>query len=133
MARGPLSARARARLAWCAPALFLGAVLVALWIVLARPPLFGVVLALLVVVPAGYALVSALWPARAERRCPGCGADALARSDPRSTVGLRCTACSWSDDSASAWLLAEEEGPLEELVLAARGRRVRMDSPRRPD
>jgi hypothetical protein len=114
---------APAWLAWCAPALLLGAVLLAAWIVFARPfSLFGLVLGAVAAVPIGWVLVSALWPARAERRCPGCGADALARLDARATHGLVCRACGWRDESASAWLLAEEEGPLEEIVLAQRGR-----------
>jgi hypothetical protein len=123
-----VSSKTSSLLRWCAPALFLGAVGVAAWIVFARPPLFGVLLAVLLVGPLSWILVSTLWPARAERRCPGCGADALVRSDPRATHGLACEQCGWRDESASAWLLAEEEGSLEELVLAARGRA--MDRPR---
>ena len=128
----------RALALWCAPALFLAAVLLGVWIVLARPPVFGVLLVLLALVPVGWVLVSALWPARADRTCPTCGADALVRADACATHGLACKACGWRDDSASAWLLAEEEGPLEELVLAERERRrgartatLEMDSPRR--
>jgi hypothetical protein len=110
---------------WCAPALFLGAVLLGAWIVFARPlALFGWALIALAAVPIGWVLVSALWPARAERLCPGCGKNALARQDARATLGLVCRACGWRDPSASAWLLAEEEGPLEEIVLAQRGRAV---------
>lgn len=67
-------------------------------------------------------LASALWPARAERTCPRCGAAGLARLDPRAAHGVGCERCGFRDESASAWLLAEEEGPLEELVLRARGR-----------
>lgn len=123
-------------LAWCSPALFLAAVLLGAWIVFARPfSLFGLVLAALASVPIVWVLVSALWPARAERRCPACGADALARLDVHATHGLVCRACAWRDESASAWLLAEEEGPLEELVLAQRGRAApgRLVDPRPGD
>jgi hypothetical protein len=116
-------ARSPAWLAWCAPALFLGAVLLGAWIVFARPfSLFGGVLLALSCVPIGWVLVSALWPARAERRCPVCGGDTLVRLDARATHGLGCSTCSYRDESASAWLLAEEDGPLEEIVLAQRGR-----------
>jgi hypothetical protein len=109
---------------WLAPLAFLAAVGLGVWIVFARPlTLFGVVVAVLAAVPVVWVLVSALFPAKAERGCPACKADALARSDPMATHGLVCRACGWSDASASAWLLAEEEGPMEELVLAARGRR----------
>jgi hypothetical protein len=129
---------AAARGLWLAPLALLGAVGLGTWIVFARPlTLFGVVLVVLATVPVAWVLVSALLPAKADRGCPACEADALARSDPMATHGLVCRACGWSDDSASAWLLAEEEGPLEELVLAARARaspparRTRpVDSPR---
>ena len=108
---------------WCAPALFLAAVGLAVWIVFARPlSLFGVLLGCLAAVPVGWVLVSALFPGKAERRCPACGQDGLARLDARSTQGLVCRRCGWQDESASAWLLAEEEGPLEGIVLAQRGR-----------
>lgn len=131
-------ARLSAWLPWCAPALFLAAVLGGVALVSLRPPLVGVLLVALVLVPIAWVLVSTLWPARAERGCPACKADALVRSDPHTTHGLLCRACGFRDDSASAWLLAEEEGPLEELVLSqrarerdVRGRARRLDSPHR--
>jgi hypothetical protein len=121
--------------AWCAPAVFLLAVGAGVWIVFHRPlGLFAGVLAALAAVPVGWVIVSALWPARAERRCPSCGKDALARLDPRASHGLVCRACGHRDASASAWLLAEEEGALEEMVLTERGRSRAggtVDSPRK--
>lgn len=126
--------RRAALIAWCAPPAFLAAVAGGVAIVLAQPlALLWLVLGALVVVPAGWVLVSALFPGRAERRCPACARDGLRRLDVRSTHGLTCSACGWRDESASAWLLAEEEGPLEEIVLAERGRRGAgpMDSARR--
>lgn len=66
--------------------------------------------------------VSTLWPARADRTCPECGEEGLERLSESSTHGLRCTRCEWSDETVSAWLLAEEEGPLEETVLEERRR-----------
>jgi len=117
------------------PGVFLLAVALGVWIVFHRPlSLFVGVLAALAAVPVGWVMVSALWPARAERRCPACNADALERIDRRASHGLVCRACGHRDESASAWLLAEEEGTLEEMVLAERGRRRRggaVDSPRR--
>ena len=88
---------------------------------------------LLFAVVAGGALVavilwivtSVLWPAHADRGCPSCGVDALVRMDPGSTIGIRCTACGFEDDAQSSWLLAEEEGPLEEVVLEQRRRKRR--------
>jgi DNA-directed RNA polymerase subunit RPC12/RpoP len=129
MPRRPSSA-----LVWCAPALFLLAVGLGVAIVLRRPlALFTGVLIAVAAVPAGWVLASALWPARAERRCPACGKDALARLDERTTHGLVCRACGHRDESASAWLLAEEESSLSEIVLAERGRGAppgAVDSPR---
>lgn len=121
-------------LVWCAPVFFLLAVAAGIAIVLQRPLyLFAGVLVALAAVPIGWVLVSALLPARAERRCPACGKDALQRLDPRATQGLVCRACGLRDENASAWYLAEEEGPLERIVLAERGRAAppgAVDSPR---
>lgn len=91
--------------------------------------LWGTVLGVLVVVPLCWIAVSALWPARAERNCPHCGADALRRIDPRTTVGVACGACGWRDEARSAWYLAEEEGPLERIVLLQRRRRRTSRTP----
>lgn len=111
--------------AWLAPPVFLGAVLVAFRLVQGRPVgIFGWIVAVLVAVPVAWVVISALWPARADRTCPSCGRDALRRLDRESAVGLACRACGWRDESQSAWLLAEEEGPLEEIVLRQRGRRL---------
>jgi predicted RNA-binding Zn-ribbon protein involved in translation (DUF1610 family) len=119
---------------WFVPAILLLAVAAGVAIVFSRPlALFAGVLAALAAVPVGWVIVSALWPARAERRCPACGKDALRRLDERATQGLVCQACGYRDESASAWLLAEEEGPLEEIVLEERGRKLPagpVDSPR---
>lgn len=82
--------------------------------------LFVSLFVLAAVLPLGWVTVSALWPAKADRTCPTCGASALERLDAASTHGLACRACGWRDESASGWLLAEEEGPLEALVLARR-------------
>ena len=117
----------RARLAWALiPVLSLLAVAAGLWIVRSAPPgLAGWTLASVLVAACLWILGSVLWPARAERTCPRCGAAALVRLDPRATHGLLCERCGFRDESASSWLLAEEEGPLEELVLDARARRSR--------
>lgn len=65
--------------------------------------------------------VSVLWPARADRSCPQCKADALERMNPQSAVGLLCKLCGWSDDTASGWYLAEEEmEALEPLAMERR-------------
>jgi hypothetical protein len=77
-------------------------------------------------------LVSALSPATADRGCPECGADTLVRLDAGTTRGVRCTACGHRDASVSSFYLAEEEGPLEHIVLAERaGRQGRRQGRRR--
>ena len=120
-------ARIAARLV---PLAFLGAVGTGVAVVLAGPrAILALALGLLLLTPVVWILVSALWPARAERGCPACGRDALARIDPRATHGVHCGACGFRDETRSAWLLAEEEGPLEEIVVAERGRwRARVGS-----
>jgi hypothetical protein len=109
---------------WLAPACSLAAVLGGVAIVQAGPVAwFGAVLVLLAVIPAGWVLVSALFPGKAERRCPACGRVALERASTDATHGLACRACGWEDPSASAWLLAEEEGTVLEHVVLARRRK----------
>jgi hypothetical protein len=126
-----VSSKREKRAAWFAPAALLLAALLGGGIALAGPlSIFAIVLVVLAALPVLWVVVSALWPARAERTCPACRSERLERADPRTTVGVRCLACGWRDDSASAWLLAEEEGPLEDVVLAQRGRKPR--SPRGP-
>lgn len=115
----------RARLAGrLVPLAFLAAVGTGVAVVLAGPrAVLAIALGILLLTPVAWVLVSALWPARAERGCPACGRDALRRIDPRATHGVRCDACGFRDETRSAWLLAEEEGPLEDIVVAERGRR----------
>ena len=124
------------RAAWLAPLALLLAALLGGGIALAGPTsILGLVLCGLGAVPILWVLVSALWPARAERVCPACRGIRLRRLDPRTTYGLSCPDCGWKDESASSWLLAEEEGPLEDVVLEQRGRKVRpppVDSSRDP-
>ena len=72
----------------------------------------------------GWVLLSALWPAKADRTCPECGETSVERLDRRELRGLGCGACGWRDETASAWFLAEDEEPvLEDLVRAQRRRR----------
>jgi hypothetical protein len=81
---------------------------------------FGVVLAL----GSAWILACSLMPARPDRKCPECGAQALTRLDPNSSHGLRCKACSFRDPLASSFLFAEEDGAvLEDLALRERRRR----------
>jgi ribosomal protein S27AE len=118
------------QLGWFVPFALLIGVGFGVWITRQEPrgllaPILGLGLGL----PIVWIVISALWPGKADRLCPRCGSNELARLDPRSTYGLRCGACDYQDDEASGWLLAEEEGALEEIVLSqrrqARGR-IRM-------
>jgi hypothetical protein len=113
----------RARLLWLGPVLLLGAVVLGAGIVLAGP------LACSGSCSAGWR--SCPPDGSSSRRCgpraPSGAVPPAARTRSRGstrapTHGLVCRACGWRDASASAWLLAEEEGPLEEIVLAERGR-----------
>lgn len=67
-----------------------------------------------------WVLAASFWPASADRKCPACGEERLERLDPETTMGVRCTACGHVDETKTGWFLAEEEGPLEELVLRQR-------------
>jgi hypothetical protein len=83
--------------------------------VLAVTALFGMALV--------WVLVSVFWPARADRTCPACGANAIRRLDPASTRGIACGACEFRDLEHSSFLLAEEEGvPLESIRIDDRAR-----------
>ena len=92
--------------------------------------IFAAVLGLLLATVIAWIVTSALWPAKADRRCPACGRKSLERMTSDSTRGLACKACGHVDPSASGWFLAEEEGPLEELVLRERNRSRRRDRTR---
>lgn len=119
---------------WFLPPAMLAAVAVGVLLVTSGPGwLLGAALSMLFGLGFGWMLVSVLYPARADRRCTHCGADALARIDPDATSGLLCRACGRRDETASAWLLAEEEGPLERTVLRERAlRRRRRSAPPPP-
>ena len=87
--------------------------------------IFGVLFGALLGVGLGWILISVLMPAKADRTCPSCGRKGLERLDPKSTAGLVCRFCEWSDATASSFLLAEEEGPFEDIVLDQRRARDR--------
>lgn len=106
---------------WILGPIYLGTVLLGAVIILSRPSgLTMVVLGIFVGIALVWVLVSALWPAKADRNCPSCESEGLVRLDPETTTGLKCSDCGWTDPDASSWFLAEEEGPLEELVLRER-------------
>jgi len=119
-----LGAPAHSRAAWLLPPLLIGAIGLGFWVLTQRPEgLFGLVFGGLVAVGLLWIVVSSLLPGKADRTCPSCGRKGLRRLDRSSTTGLRCAHCGWRDETASSFLLAEEEGPLEDLVLDRRDRK----------
>ena len=129
----PRKSQWRTRILWFAPLGMLLAV-VAVARIVRNPPegIIGIVLGSLLVLALGWIFVSVLWPARADRTCPSCGKDALERLDPDDTQGILCSACGWRDETTSSWLMAEEEGPLEEVVLRQRRSHHDRSKPGRP-
>ena len=96
-------------------------VLGGVWTVFQQPGwLAGVVLGAVLVIALVWLLTTTLWPSSADRSCPLCGKKSLKRIDPKTTRGLRCSACGYEDETASGWYLAEEEGALDEVVEASR-------------
>lgn len=95
------------------------------WILHRPPNIWGYVFSILFLIAMSWIVISVLWPAHADRTCPECGSEKLERLDPSTTIGIRCSGCGFVDDSKSSWLLAEEEGPLENLVLEQRRARRR--------
>jgi len=103
--------------------ILLGSTLGAVWIVLRGPvALFGVLVAAVMVLGFGWVLISSMMPAApADRRCPQCGMeDGLRPAHEDTTRGIRCRSCGFTDETASAWMIAEEDGPLQEVVLRER-------------
>lgn len=101
----------------------LGSILCAVVILFMSPRgLWQYVVGAMVVASLAWIAISSLWPGKPERKCPECGREALARKDARSHRGIRCSACGFEDESASSFMMAEEEGTLEETVLRERGR-----------
>jgi hypothetical protein len=110
---------------WLIGPLLLAATLAAVLFVLRGPDhLFGAAFGGVLALGLAWILISSLFPGRADRRCPRCGAQALERLDPKSTRGLRCGACGMVDAHTSSFLLAEDEGAaLEDVALRDRSPR----------
>lgn len=120
--RAPASERGRVDPAAFLPVLFLGAAATAFFVIKTSPGWFPwVALGAVLAVAVGWVVISVLWPGRADRVCPACGAEAVERTAPDALVGRRCSACGWHDETESAWMIAEEEAEaLEPLVLKQR-------------
>lgn len=107
--------------AWLLPVVALAAIVAGALLVMRGPDLaFATAFGALVGAGLLWVLVSSLFPNKPDRGCPACGATALVRLSRASTRGLRCRRCDWTDESASSFFLAEEEGPIEAIVLAER-------------
>jgi len=61
--------------------------------------LFVPLVAVLVILPMLWFLISSLSPTSA-RKCPQCSADAFAPSTPGTEYGMRCSACGFDDPKA---------------------------------
>ena len=117
------------RAAWIIAPLMMGATAAGVLFVLRGPDaVFAVVFEIVLALGVLWILISALFPARADRTCPSCGGQGLERLDRESTAGLVCRLCSWRDASASCFLLVEDEGPFEDVVLRERGQGKDRDS-----
>lgn len=118
------------------PLVFLGATLAGIWVVKRGPvELFGGLVVISIVIGFGWILASVLLPsAPVDRSCPNCGhADGLRPAFEDTTRGVACRACDYMDETASAWLIAEEDGPLEPVVLRERAARRRGNTSRAQD
>jgi len=117
----PTERPASPRGAWLVPPLVLGAIVAGALLVMRGPDsAFAVAFGILLGVGLLWVLVSSLFPNRPDRGCPACGEPALVRLSRASTQGLRCRRCDWVDEDASSFFLAEEEGPIEPIVLRER-------------
>jgi hypothetical protein len=113
---------------WLTGPLILCATVAAMLFVTRGPDhLFAVAFGLVLALGSAWILTSALFPARAERNCPECGRAAVVRIDAHSRIGLRCRNCARRDESASAFIQAEDGGvPFEDAVVRDRRRNRRF-------
>jgi hypothetical protein len=111
------------RSAWLIAPLLLAATATGILLVLRGPDrYFGIALGSMLALAVLWILISVLFPARVERTCPSCGRESLRRLDPHTTRGVACDECGFVDPEQSSFLMAEEEGPLESIVMAERRR-----------
>jgi hypothetical protein len=109
---------------WLVGPLLLCAIAGAVSLVFRGPSaLFGIALACFAALGVAWVLVCVFSSARADRTCPGCGREELTRLDPFSTRGVVCRTCGRLDREQSSFLMAEEEGPIEPIVMQERRRK----------
>lgn len=123
----PAKSRASSWAGWLIAPLCLASIAAGLLLITRGPDhLFGTAFGIVLALGLMWILACSLFPARADRKCPRCGAAALTRLDPRSAQGVRCRSCSWRDPLRSSFLLAEDDGAdLEEIALRERRKRRR--------
>ncbi|MAF67280.1 MAG: hypothetical protein CMJ84_16690 [Planctomycetes bacterium] len=111
---------------WFLPPLFLASAAAGVALVLHGPDaLFGWAMGAVFGTGLAWLAVSILFPPTIDRRCPRCGEEGVERLDRQATHGIHCTRCGLRDETISSFLLAEEEGSLEEIVMVERGRQPR--------
>jgi len=110
------------RLAWVVAPVLLLAVGAAFVLLRTQPAaFFTTVLVVVFLAPFAWGLVSVLFPAYADRKCPECGELSVEALSEEDLHGVHCTACGYVDRDASAWKFAEErDQPLEPFVLESR-------------
>ena len=113
---------------WILPVLMFGAIALSVSLLRAwSSELPGLLMGAVALLGLAWVLVSSLHPARADRTCPECKEESLERLDPRTTRGVVCSRCGYTDHEVSSWCLAEEETVLEEIVMAERGRATGLE------
>jgi hypothetical protein len=112
---------ASSRATWLIGPVFLASTATGITFVLRGPDrFFGLALGTLLSLALLWVLISALFPAKPDRTCPSCGRGRLRRMDVNTTRGVVCRDCDHADPDQSSFLMAEEEGALEKIVLAER-------------
>lgn len=107
--------------AWLVAPTFMAATGTGILLVMRGPDrYFGLALATLFGLAIVWILISVFFPASVDRTCPACGREDLRRLDRDTTRGVICDTCGHVDSDQSSFLFAEEEGPLESIVLAER-------------
>ena len=110
------------RLAWVVAPVLLVAVGASFLLLRTQPAaFFATILTIVFVLPFLWGLVSVLFPAYPDRKCPDCGELTVEALSEEDLHGIPCTSCGYVDRDASAWKFAEErDEPLEPYVLERR-------------
>ncbi|MFT7486553.1 MAG: DNA-directed RNA polymerase subunit RPC12/RpoP [Candidatus Paceibacteria bacterium] len=109
---------------WLVAPILLAAVIGGLILLRKEPAgVFAVILGIVCGAPVVWGLISMLFPAYPDRRCPECKELGLESMSDQELHGVRCSECGFTDETLSTWKFAEERGQtLEPLVIAKRGK-----------